>query len=55
MRERTYPTGELPTDARRLYVDSGSTDGSIALARASGAEVIELASAARSASQRSHT
>lgn len=33
----------LPPDARRVYVDSGSEDGSVAAARAAGAEVVELA------------
>ncbi|MFN8830297.1 MAG: glycosyltransferase family 2 protein [Labrys sp. (in: a-proteobacteria)] len=33
----------IPADVtRRVYVDSGSTDGSIAAARAAGAEVVEL-------------
>lgn len=32
----------LPADAVRVYVDSGSTDGSVAAARAAGAEVVEL-------------
>ena len=32
----------LPPRATRVYVDSGSTDGSVAAARAAGAEVVEL-------------
>ena len=32
----------LPAQATRIYVDSGSTDGSVAAARASGATVVEL-------------
>jgi GT2 family glycosyltransferase len=32
----------LPDDARRIYVDSGSVDGSVAAARAAGAEVVLL-------------
>ena len=34
----------LPTDAVRVYVDSGSSDGSVAAARAAGATVVELPS-----------
>ena len=36
----------LPAAALVVYVDSGSTDGSVALARTSGAEVVELDMAA---------
>ncbi|GGB37187.1 hypothetical protein GCM10011380_28250 [Sphingomonas metalli] len=32
----------LPTEARRVYVDSGSTDGSVAFAQAMGVEVVTL-------------
>ncbi|MDP1025584.1 glycosyltransferase [Sphingomonas sp. KR1UV-12] len=32
----------LPVDAQRIYVDSGSTDGSVAFAKAHGAEVVTL-------------
>lgn len=32
----------LPGDSRRIYVDSGSTDGSVAFARDMGVEVLEL-------------
>ena len=33
----------LPTGAATVYVDSGSSDGSVAAARSAGAEVVELA------------
>lgn len=32
----------LPTEAARIYVDSGSTDGSVAFARGEGVRVVEL-------------